>query len=488
MKTKNTEIVFLIICISVFYVFFPTQNSTLDAFGYAAQIKYSKDLFLPHHLLYNAFYYVLIYPVKAIFPQVEVLMICKIFNSLFVIINLIVLSKILDILNFKRLEIILLLIFAGFSYNIWRFGTENEVYILPITFSLVGSYFFLKFIKINNLKHLFFAGFFTALACLFHQNHFFWWLGTLLGVFLWKRNFRTIFVYSISAILVLITYVIVLFFYSHEIPNFTSFLHFVFHDFYTGSAKTEFGSKNIIMFFISSVRTFLQIHPNILFLIKKNLLFAIPILILLFVFFEILLSIYHKNLFKRRLDVDKIFFETHVIILVLNLLFACYAVGNVEFMVMIPFLIVLTIFYFYEINLSVLKNSAIVFFLWNFFYGIAPNNLYHYTNEGKLVEFAIKNPKIIFIVEDNLANNIYFYKTGIDGYKNIIKIDQITSENQLKNRRVFTNIIDKPSVFNRAKLMKENNNAIDLKKHQHHTIYTSTTLYGDVKISEVFVK
>ena len=52
-------ILIIISGIILFYLLFPTNNSTLDAYGYAASIKYGFDLFKPHHLFYNVFLYVI---------------------------------------------------------------------------------------------------------------------------------------------------------------------------------------------------------------------------------------------------------------------------------------------------------------------------------------------------------------------------------------------------------------------------------------------
>lgn len=42
------------------YLLFPTNNSTVDGWGYAEEIKYGYNLFRSHHLLYNALGFVLL--------------------------------------------------------------------------------------------------------------------------------------------------------------------------------------------------------------------------------------------------------------------------------------------------------------------------------------------------------------------------------------------------------------------------------------------
>lgn len=114
----------------------------MDAYNYAASIKDGQDLFEPHHLFYNGFS-LLIYKVMNLFDvHIEILALAKIVNSVFVVFNLAILTKILQKLALKKKQILIFIAIAAFSYSSLRYGTENETYIVPIAFSLLGSYFF----------------------------------------------------------------------------------------------------------------------------------------------------------------------------------------------------------------------------------------------------------------------------------------------------------------------------------------------------------
>jgi len=200
--------------ITLFYVFYPTNNSSLDAYAYTGDIKYAKNLFLPHHLIYNYFLYSLLKPFSLFLNNVNVLLFTKYINAFFQALNLIIFCKILTKLSIPKKEILLYIIIIGFSFSLWRFGTENETYIIPITFSLIGSFYFLNFLKTRYLKYILYSGFFATIACLFHQIHFFWWFGLLIGTTFYTKKLKYILVYSITALIVPLAYILVLIFYS----------------------------------------------------------------------------------------------------------------------------------------------------------------------------------------------------------------------------------------------------------------------------------
>jgi hypothetical protein len=101
---NKVSITHVIIFLTFFYLLFPTENSSLDAYLYASHIKFNENLFSPHHLLYNAFLYVLIYPIKQLYSNVDILLLSKHINSIFLLLNLIVFYKILSTFNLIKKE------------------------------------------------------------------------------------------------------------------------------------------------------------------------------------------------------------------------------------------------------------------------------------------------------------------------------------------------------------------------------------------------
>jgi len=478
----------VIVLMAILYLLFPTNNSSLDAYAYAAQIKFGQHLFSSHHLLYNAFIYIIIYPIKQLFENVDILLLSKYINSIFVLINLIIFYQILSKLNLVKKEKLLYVLIIGFSFSLWRYGTENETYIIPIAFSLLGSLYCLKYIKDNHVKYIFYSGLFATIACLFHQVHFFWWLGLFVGTIICIKKSTPIFIYSLTALIVPIVYLLVLIFYQNHTFSFENLFYFVFHDFYTGSANTEFGWKNFFFVILNSFRTFFQIHPNIDILIKRNLLFIVPILWMIYFIYVLIRSFLKKGLFTSGQKGNTIFINIHFLILILHFLFAFYSVGNVEFMVMVPFLLLLTLFVRYKINFRVLSLFAITLFIWNISYGIYPNNHFKYYNDEVFLDFIIKHPDDLFIVENADLINKFYYKTGIDNYENIILADKVKSKSEFEfifteSSYLFTDIINKPQLFNRAKIISINAYELPFNEYRKEKILIYEGLYG---ISTVF--
>ncbi|MCF6181424.1 hypothetical protein [Lutibacter sp.] len=479
----------VMVFITLFYIFYPTNNSSLDAYAYAGDIKYAKNLFLPHHLIYNYFLYSLLKPFNLFFSDINTLLFTKYINAFFQALNLIIFYKILAKLSIPKKETLLYIIIIGFSFSLWRFGTENETYIIPITFSLIGSFYFLNFLKTKYLKYILYSGFFATIACLFHQIHFFWWFGLLIGTIFYSKKLKYILVYSITALIVPLAYSLVLIFYNNQELSLNNLIHFVFFDFYSGSAKTEFGWNNLILIIISSIRTFFQIHANIYFLIRKNFLFVIPILFIFFSVFKVIKLVSRKGLLKRRKLNENPFIKTHLLIFILQFLFAIYAVGNVEFIIMIPFLIFLSLFVKYKINKTVLILLALNLFIWNFSYGIFPNHYYKYYNDAVLVDFIINHPNDKFLVKNDAVLNQFYYKTGMDNYKNILLLNQLKSKGELykllSKNNIYTDIIGKPSIFNRGSITSKNKFNFNFNKFNKKFITSYKGLYGTSKIYQI---
>jgi len=480
----------VMIIIALVYFLFPTNNSSLDSYAYAGYIKYGENLFSPHHLLYNAFLYVLISPIKVFLQDVEILLLAKYINTVFVLINLIIFYKILSKLDIDKNEKLLYVFMVAFSFSLLRFGTENETYIIPIAFSLYASLQFLNFIKTKNYTYIFISGLFASIACLFHQIHFFWWFGLFVGTVLHQRRLKDVMLYSVSALIVPVSYILVLKFYQNQQISFVNLLNFVLHDFYTGSAQSELGWKNFFFILVSSFRTFFQLHPINYLVIKKNILFAIPIFSVLYLAYCIIKSFFKKELIVERRSKDIFFINTHFWILLFQFLFAFYAVGNVEFMVMIPFLLVIGILTRYRINQRVLVLLPVVLFIWNFSYGIYPNNKYDYYNDKVLVNFIIDNPNELFVVKNDKVLNMFYYQTGKDNYKNIYLYNKLKSESSLyrlidNKGFIFTDVIKKPTIFNRAKIISLDNSQLDFGNYVKEEIFTYKGLYGNSKVYKI---
>ena len=486
----NSKLIFIIILL--FYVTFPTNNSSLDSFAYAAYIKYNHYLFTPHHLFSNVLIYTPYYFIKLAGINLDILHFSKIINSIFQILNLIIFYKILSYQKIQKKEKLLCILILAFSFSLWRYGTENEAYIVPIFFSLLSSFYFLKSfkqVKINSF--IFFSSFFGVIACLFHQIHFFWWLGLLIGFYLLKRKITAIFTYIIPAALVPLCYVLILVFYEDKEFTIYNLVRFVFNDFYQGSVETNFSLKVIFFQLLNTIRTYVQIHPNIYILIKNSWLYIIPLLSVLFLAYVYVKEILKNKVFIQRENQLSLFINVHVFIFILNYLFAFYNYGNIEFMVMLPYILILIIVIKFQVQLYLLKLISLIFFIWNLSYGIFPNNHYKYFNDEKLVEYMINNPKKIFVVKNATTRNEYFYRTGISDPENIMLIYKVTKPklDSILNKKneIFTDVVNKPEILNKEKITSDNRSYL-FDPFNKDKVFSYKGLYGKSTIYKISKK
>jgi len=486
-KLFNKSFVFIVV--SLMYFLFLTNNSSLDSYAYAGYVKYNHYLFTPHHLFSNAFIYLLIYPFKSLGIHINILLFSKIINSFFQIINLLIFYRILSFLKINEKEKLLYVLGLAFSFSLWRFATENETYIIPIAFSLLGSFYFLKNFEEKKVIYIFLSSLFGAISCLFHQIHFFWWFGILIGFYIYNKNAKTIFQYIIPALIVPISYVLVLILYEKQDISIYNMIHFVFHDFFQGSVDTNFGWKGIFFQLLNSFRTFFQLHPNIYILIQKNWIYILPIIITLYLSVRLIGIVLKRESLTKKNNKLSLFTTIHLYIFIANYLFAFYNYGNIEFMVMLPYLLALIIAVKYSIHPKLLSLLVGILFIWNFSFAIFPNHYYSYYNDEVLVDYIIANPKKTFLIKNATALNHYFYKTGIDSPKRIILYSK-TNKEELKNimdkeGELYTDIIDKPEIFNKEKMTSTTNLHQFFDHYYKDVILTYKALYGETTVYKI---
>lgn len=454
-KRNNYLILFGFTVIFLTYIFFPTNNSTGDAYNYAAQIKFQEHLFLPHHLLYNWFQ--LQVSQLPLFNQLEVLRSTKLVNALAQSFNIFLLFRILKTLNLGNKKALLYCLIVAFSYSSLRYGTENETYILPITCSLIATFFLVKYFQKQSISSILLISFFGSLACLFHQLHFFWWFGMFIGILLFSpQKFKDFLGYLLPAFIVPITYLAILYFSEVKPISIKSLLEFVFHDYMKGPADAGLGISNFVFTPISLLRTFVQIHPNILFALKSAFLFWLPLIVCGILFIEVTRRLIKRKVIRKK-NFNHLFYVTILIVLVLQFGFAFFSHGNVEFMVMIPFLLVLSVFLKYQLSNHFAALTFALLFFWNISFGIIPNHFWDFYGDQHLVEFYKKHPEDVLIYKnfDFLAE--VYYETGRDMPKELISIYEIKSKTQLEmicaeKGFFYTDVINKPEILNRELL------------------------------------
>jgi hypothetical protein len=446
------------------YLLFPTQNHSIDAWGYAGNVKWNLDLFAPHHLLYTITGWIWVKGIQSVLPSAGTMSLLLALNAVAGWLSILVLGRILKALDKQGWERIGLLGIAAFSFGFWRFATEDETYTLPVLFSLIGSYYFILYKAGNKGRNVLVSGFFAAVACLYHQIHIFWWLGLLIGI-AGKGNFRAAVIYAIPFILVPLGYIAVLVGYNAEPFTIINLWRFTLHDVYNGGAGYAIGVQHFTLGAINLVRTFLQVHGILLHISQNNtlrwLFLGIPILVALFFFGKGLLktrpskaALYHKSIFK-----------VHALIFILQLLFAIYNVGNAEFMAMLPALLVICLVCTNGINQRTFTYTAAGLLVWNLFLGVVP--FHAMTLSADLPIAGSREAKTFLIAsEHGIISNYTYYKEGITP-SSVLKppsyyISRSRPLDSLQNAidtrlnkglEVYTDCTGRPSLVNRAAIV-----------------------------------
>ncbi|GGK69492.1 hypothetical protein GCM10011405_16990 [Rufibacter glacialis] len=392
------------------YVLLPTQNSSSDAYDYAASVRWQEDLWQPHHLLYNVTGLGLYTLLQNLGFKVAPLPLLQFLNGVLAAGSLVVLWRVLAQLQPSVKVQAGLVLLAGASFGTMRYATENETYVLPLFFSGLGSLYWLRYHHKGQASDLVWSSFWAAFACLYHQVHFFWWLGLFFSsVFFSTHKKRLVLVwFGLPALVVPLGYAVALLL--QEIP-FTQALTFVFKGFYQGQVDTQITYKNFLLTGISFGRTFLEVHGRIPFLLKHHwvyIMFGMTTLVLGALFLKrIKIGRNWENLRHRPV------FKTHGGIMGLQLLFAWFAVGNAEFMVMVPWLmaVLLACGTYHRSRALFLAGSGLL--VWNLSFGLVPLHLYSFTNFPCLSQVVLQQPKATFFLQDeNGFDTFFFYHTG----------------------------------------------------------------------------
>ncbi|WP_181306519.1 hypothetical protein [Rufibacter sp. XAAS-G3-1] len=480
----------IIVVLFLVYALFPTQNPTSDAYDYAACVRWQVDLWQPHHLLYNITglgIYTLLKEFKMHVPPLEVM---QFLNSVFAGASLLVLWRILAQLQKEGKVQAGLLLLAGASLGTMRYATENETYIIPLFCSLLGSYFWLRFHLNGQKTDVLWGGFWAAFACLYHQVHFFWWLGLSLSFLLSpQQNGKQLLWFLLPALVVPLGYAIVL--YLQHIP-FSQAHRFVFLDFYKGEVETTITSRHFLLTGISFLRTFLEVHGRLYFLVKQHILYIIPAIITFTVLFipcrNLLLN--WKNTFLQH----KAVFRTFAFILVLQVLFAWYAVGNAEFMVMVPVLTAILAGCFTYRSSQYLFLAGAGLFVWNTVYAVLPNYFSTYTNHACVLRLVQQQPTAVLLLQDKNAFDAYlFYHTGqyhSNAYEITAKPQVLTkaiTQAQTRQQPIVTDFSTGAAVLNRAWFLNDSSPSQFFRQFQLQPITSCPTFYGEKELKSISV-
>ena len=465
---------YIITGLTLLYIFLPSSNNTLDTLAYSLDIRSANELFYPHHLLFNAFAFIL----SKLFGINDVLPFVCLINSIFAGGCLWIMWRILrPFTDSKTCAGILL--FLGSCYGFVRFATDADAYIIALFFALWGSKIILSGEKTILTSLL------LSISCLFHQVFVFWWIG--LGIYIWwnfeKHKLKNGIKYISIAFIVPVIYFIVFRFTKNDCSN---LLEFIFHDYV--KYPSVFISLNSTIFLltpISFVRTFIQVHGYFLPLLQKYLWTLIPLIIACICFFIGLFKLKGSIVKKNPTRQVNQYAFSHLIIFVLQFLFAAISNGNAKFMIMLPFAFALFFFVKYTIKLSPLLYFSIGIFLWNVSLEMIPTHFLQLSLDEPMVKYIEQNPDEIYFFPENMRIGLLLEYQSPDREYNIYTTKEKLDSLVQTGNTVFTNALNNTFFMSRGSLLSNNAhlfsnysiNKVDSIKYSLGTLYISTVKY-----------
>jgi len=396
----------------------PTANATGDSWYYAACARWGQELWQPHHLLYNGIGWLWLRLVGAGGPAGTLALTwLQMLNALAAGASLLVLGRLLWRAGAPRPAIPAWLLLVGSCFGMLRFATENETYIQPLLLALLASlaWAHAAYAEAPRRRWLVLAGLLAALACLVHQLMVCWWLGLLLGLRPWqgRRALGAALAYALPALLVPLAYALA------APGGAAGALRFALHDYLTGSARVELGSKSLLLTLISLVRTAAQVHGNLLPLLRHW-----PLLLGAVALGSAALAAYGllgwRGVLARPVPQEAgpplAVRRTHVLIGGLHLAFAAQAAGNAEFMVMLPALAAVALaggaLAAWPPHRVAAVGAALL--SWNLAFGLLPAHLLDYSGLGPALRARVlAQPGAWFVLRDpNVLRNQLHYFTG----------------------------------------------------------------------------
>jgi hypothetical protein len=396
----------------------PTRNATGDAWYYAACARWGQELWQPHHLLYNAIGHLWLRLVGATGPApagLSALLWLQMLNALAAGASLLVLARLLWRAGTPSAAVPAWLLLVGSSFGMLRFATENETYILPLLVALLASLAWAQALYAPAARHrwLVLAGLLAAVACLVHQLMIWWSLGLLLGLRPWRGRpeRRAVLSYALPQLLLPVAYALA------APSGVAGAAQFALHDYLTGGARVDLGSKSLLLTAISLVRTAGQVHGSMLPLLARwpRLLGGLAI-------GSLVAGIYGLLGWRqvRALPVPKgasparAVRRTHALIGALHLGFAAQAAGNAEFMVMLPALAAVALAGGMLVGWGRRRVAAVgaALLVWNLAFGLVPAAYLDYAGPGPALRARVlAQPGAWFLQRDPnpLRNQLHYY-------------------------------------------------------------------------------
>lgn len=441
-----------ILFITCLYLIFPNNNPGTDSWYYAASVKYGKDLFRNHHLLYSAFGR-LVYEVLSIFYKgADAFSVLRSINALSAGVSLFILYRLLLRFGQSDFTALTLTFLCASTFGFMRFATDAETYSLPLMFWLF-SVWYLSGIQMKPI----FAGCFAAAAILFHEIYIWWSVSAIVILFFYtSKKRRDGLKFTAPLLLVPAVYTAVYLLSGYE----NSPAEFIIGEYAKGNAGISMNLSAILLTGISFIRTFVQIHGYLPLLFEQyfGLLSVVSVLI------SALLA---AGLYKGGLKISRRKTgDMHLVVymflpaFVLHLLFAFVSSGNAEFMSMLPFLMVLYAGSRFDFTFRNRLMFAVAgLFAWNLMFALIPASILNMNQVDEQADFWEKHAAgtCTGVWKDRpLVHNVLAYRRGFLVYDwlPITQPDSAEIMGLLKQgRTLYTDIGNPGTVFSRREIL-----------------------------------
>jgi hypothetical protein len=486
-SVKNRISSFAWLGFGLLYLLLPGINPSGDAVGYAGEFiqnaKTGAWLFSPHHLLYGPFGQITYGLIGKHFTHYLLWM--QMLNAMAAAAALYLLKCIIELITGQKTAARVAVLLAGGAFATMRFATENETYMLPVLLSLWGTWFLIRFYKEPKIIWLYWGFGLLSLAVLFHQIHCWWWLAAALFFPAGKQKWGAT---SFSLGLILLAY------FGAAAYQQKIWWQYPFSDALSATVNLIPGIDNLKFGIINSVRTWVQVHGNIpYFLDKWHLLWLFPALSTGYVVVAIIAKRTLGN--NEKLQIESTQLNWLRFAFSFQFMWALYSVGNAEFMVMIPFLALLS---FPGLLLKLqhkLLPLALAMLCWNMGVFLIPNAFI------KTIKYGAELDLLLKIAEEDKADTLVFIareKVMLENYlsiqepyyqekfrtQGIILLDA-DSINKPQKWPTYTDIYDYPMPTSRNSMLFKH----ETKKPEQAILAGSIkTLYGDLYLYKLYSK
>jgi len=481
------------------FLLLPTGNPGIDAWYYAASVKYQGELFHPHHLLYNATCYLVarLFSIAGVSPGTLSLM--NAVNAFVAFLILLVMIRIIRMLSDSPDMDLAGVVFTGSCFALMRYATESETYLFPLLLGLMASMFYLQSRHSRNTRDVVLSGLLGSLGVLYHQTGIFWWMGLLAATLFCSGRKKAALWYSATGLIIPLVYLGV-WFSKNGLTEIKSLADFIFQAYREGDASLSADITGFLFGVAGLVRSFLQVHGNMWLLVRHSLWYLLPALLAVAVW-SVLLLRRPWNRISRKNGQENIA-AVHLSIAAALWIFAVLSSGNAEFMVSIPALLFISSIAAFRVSAPTVLLAGTGLLIWNTGFGLLPTHLYRYEPVRELAIRVADHPGDLFILkEDQRIHAAYYYLTGKEPAPGVFRspsdllrrgittdsLHRCITQTLERGGKVWTDCLERPVVLNRAALVSGQDTAF-FSRYLTVPADTLRTFYGNTIIHRVDLK